>query len=915
MKKLVQLFAILIIGNVNAQIGGGWDWAFNTGSLGGANIKHMKYTSDGSEILFGGNALAAAYFGTTTLSAPPLGSFPGQIKFFGKINSATGIPTIIKSFSNLPINFDCITTDDGGNFYIGGAISSVNSVDLGNGVSVSGMNKCVIAKFNASGSAIWAKTYALGVTGAVQTNILKLAVSNAGNLFFWAYNGNADANSNRNSPLYKLDSSGNTLWFKDALNSSNTISYQVNEPSLSDKFIDNNENVHLFLNATGGYTFDGVAYPNGSASLASTLISLNAAGTITKAQSFAGGISSFQVLRNSGNLVFKWTQSNANVAPFNNLPRVLASLSPTYANHFKGMVETTSNFSFIKAKDYSTVIDNPFQINYNNDVFLALPNGKLIIQTEFVKTVSFIAGVDYGYLDDSNTATAIVETDTNWNIAKFITGGKTASVFKQYLTSYNDTYAMSAGFSSHDILISPSPTLPTTSYGTVNLIGFNAASDLTTAYGIYSTTSGFRKDYAIVQTKSQNFPLIASTTWLGTTNNWNMATNWSNGVPTAGMKAFFNAATTNFPMVSSSPTAATLEVSAGVNITLPTTLALVGNLKNDGNIILNNVGQFNGLGAKEWKGTGSVTFSGTGATFMYNNSFTNSLVLNSNVSSFRDLTIPMLTLNNAGLTLFGKKLSITNPSPSAISGANNTSYINGGTVERAINAIGIYEFPMGTVSFAQTAIINANNLVGINRIATTFTEGAITGSTPNTTISGVAITSALNGGWFSINPNQQPTSGNYDVTLKIQGSTNLSPTVGNYVVINRNNATSPWATAGNYNVATTAGGVVTIKNSNLTSFSDFAIGRAASDVSLSNDDFTANKFSIFPNPTASLVTISAKETISKIDLFDIAGKQILSQNANGATTNLDLSNLNSGIYFARILMINGIISTQKIVKN
>jgi hypothetical protein len=362
MKKIITSILLLFIMSSNAQIGGGWDWAFNTGTLGGANIRHMKYTSDGTEILFGGTALAAAYFGSTTLTTPAQLSYPGNIKYFGKINSATGVPIIIRSFNNLPINFDCITTDDAGNFYIGGAISDVNAVDLGNGVSVSGFNHSVIAKFDAAGNTVWAKTFPLGTTGSAQTNILKLAVAPSGNVFFWGFNPNRDANSKRNSPLYKLDSNGNTLWFKDALNDSSTVGNNLGEYSLKDKFIDNNENVHLFLNTAGAYTFDGVSYPGGDPTYGSaTLISLNTGGTITKAKAFRIGVSNFQVNRTTGNLIFYWSQGLVNTAPFANL-----------TNPFSGMVETDSNFNFIRARNLSSVLENPFEVK-QDDIILALP--------------------------------------------------------------------------------------------------------------------------------------------------------------------------------------------------------------------------------------------------------------------------------------------------------------------------------------------------------------------------------------------------------------------------------------------------------------------------------------------------------------------------------------------------------------
>jgi len=903
MKKIITLILLLTIVNANAQIGGGWDWAFNTGSLGGTTFKHLKYTSDGSEILMGGQALAAAYFGSTTLTAPKQLSYPGNIKFFGKINSATGAPTIIRSFNNIPINFDCITTDDAGNFYIGGANVGVTDFDFGNGVIVPGstFKMGVIAKFDAAGTALWAKTFSMGTLGSASTQIFKLAVSNAGNVFFWGWNHGA-----ANYPLYKLDSNGNTLWFKNAtgigIGTSNNLDY------IRDKFIDNDENVHLFVFGTGagGFTFDGIAHPGGDPTYGySTLISLNSSGTVTNAKTFNGGASHFQVNRTNGNLVFNWSQGSANPGAFQNLPHPLAAVNAYYANTFTGMMETDKNLNFIKAKDYSTIIDNPFQVSGNYDKFLSLPNGKLLIVTKFYKDAAYYAGVNSGYpADATNYASAIIETDTNWNMDKFISGGKAGDADQTYITAYNDTYLLGAEFSA--VAAGGTTTnLPTTSFGTVNLTGFNAAADMTTAYGFYSTNSGLRKDVAIVQCKSVNFPSIASTTWLGTTNNWNTPSNWSNGVPSNTMKAVFDTPTTNYPTVSTTPTAATLQINSGVTLTLPTTLALVGGIKNDGTIVLNNAGFFQGLGSKEWKGTGSVNFTGTNVSFFYGNAFSNSIVLNTNLTTFYNMNIPSITFNSGKVNMNAKKVSITNPSPTAISGVSATSYFYGGTLERAINSTGVYEFPLGAFSDSQSASITANNLVGLTKIATTFNSGAITGTVPNVSFGGTTISTALNGGWYSITPNSQPTSGTYDMTLALKGASNSVVDLEKYTIIKRDNSTSAWTVQGLATLATSNSGTITAKNTGLTSFSDFAIGIGTQKITLGTFDFEKQslKLKLYPNPTTSSLNLNLPNAIENgnLKIISVTGQTVLEkQNLTGTDFNLDVSCLNQGIYMVQL---------------
>ncbi len=83
---------------------------------------------------------------------------------------------------------------------------------------------------------------------------------------------------------------------------------------------------------------------------------------------------------------------------------------------------------------------------------------------------------------------------------------------------------------------------------------------------------------------------------------------------------------------------------------------------------------------------------------------------------------------------------------------------------------------------------------------------------------------------------------------------------------------------------------------------------------LNNPSFNKQNLKVYPIPIQNFVTISGQENISKIELFDIFGKQILKQNVNNIETNIDISSLNSGIYFTRILMENGANLNQKIIK-
>ena len=64
---------------------------------------------------------------------------------------------------------------------------------------------------------------------------------------------------------------------------------------------------------------------------------------------------------------------------------------------------------------------------------------------------------------------------------------------------------------------------------------------------------------------------------------------------------------------------------------------------------------------------------------------------------------------------------------------------------------------------------------------------------------------------------------------------------------------------------------------------------------------------VFPNPTTEKIRLSAKTTLTRLALYDVYGKLILKKEND--TENLDVSHLNSGIYFLEIYS-----NTEKVIK-
>ena len=886
MKKIITLILLLSLINANSQIGGGWDWAYNTGAI-NPSSKHIGYNAAG-EMLIIGKAAGGMYLGADTVSTTPVfAGVPNNLIYLAKI-STTGTTSIIRSIVHPYIgNITVATTDSNGNFYVAMSYSAFGGVpiDIGNGISLDGLNKVAIMKFSATGTTLWAKTYDLGYTYvsgvAADLSVRKLAVSNQGKIFFVAAVTGATV-SPSNYSVYKLDSSGNTLWTKYAsfLDTATTITTWD-----SDKFVDSDENIYLTSQNTSNIVFDGVT---STAAGNSHFIALNSNGVTRWIYSFNGNIRNLVVDKTTNNIYFGWSQTTSNSGILSGLPVV--SSSPSAPHFFSGVVKCNSMGNVILTNTTAP-----------STQFIPAGQDRLLMATIQTANTSFLYGSDYFFPVDALQKNLITETDSNLNVLKVISGGRSTGAGVTNLAAFGNTYGIVGYFSGTN------PALPTCTYGSTTLTGYNAVTNLATNYPSYVTAGGGNFDEAYAQFKSANVPVANSTTWLGANNNWNDAANWTNGVPTNVLKVNINNGLSNYPTTFTAPTAGVLQISAGVTITFPAATT-AGFIINDGLIKINNAGFFQTFGAKEWKGSGTVEFLGASTTFgFFSFPFTNAITLNGPFLPQTSMSIRGVNFNSTAgrLDMGGNTIAITDPSPTSITGISATNYFTNGTLRRAINSTGLYEFPLGSNTNFQSATINTNGLAGVNSIAATFNSGAITGTTPNVTFGGATISSGLNGGWYAIIPNQQPTSGSYDVTLKIKNSTNSVVSPAKYTVIKRDNATSPWAVQGNYTLASIVSGTVTASNTGLTSFSDFAIGITNQDVVLATNSFEkeAFKLSVYPNPTNSSLNLQLPTSTANatLKIISITGQTVFEkQSINGTDFNFDVSNLNSGLYLIQI---------------
>lgn len=85
------------------------------------------------------------------------------------------------------------------------------------------------------------------------------------------------------------------------------------------------------------------------------------------------------------------------------------------------------------------------------------------------------------------------------------------------------------------------------------------------------------------------------------------------------------------------------------------------------------------------------------------------------------------------------------------------------------------------------------------------------------------------------------------------------------------------------------------------------------DVTLGVNQFETNNFVVYPNPTEGILKIdSQKSEINSIEIYDYLGKKVLQ--SKSFVSELDISNLNSGIYFCIIKSSDNSMTNQKIIK-
>jgi Leucine-rich repeat (LRR) protein len=82
---------------------------------------------------------------------------------------------------------------------------------------------------------------------------------------------------------------------------------------------------------------------------------------------------------------------------------------------------------------------------------------------------------------------------------------------------------------------------------------------------------------------------------------------------------------------------------------------------------------------------------------------------------------------------------------------------------------------------------------------------------------------------------------------------------------------------------------------------------------LGTGDFENTSVSVYPNPVKNILSITAKDNITSIQLFDIQGRLVSTKLTTSMEASIDLSQQTSGVYFLKVYTDNGM-KVEKVIK-
>jgi len=191
-----------------------------------------------------------------------------------------------------------------------------------------------------------------------------------------------------------------------------------------------------------------------------------------------------------------------------------------------------------------------------------------------------------------------------------------------------------------------------------------------------------------------------------------------------------------------------------------------------------------------------------------------------------------LTLSNGKLLSTNGFIHVNNTAQNAL--ISSPDAFIAGTLRRCVIAGIDYSLPVGSMNNKEIVDIHFNSMSANSCIDVYFNENSSDPSFAdisalNLSVNGNAIEQVLDYGFWTITPTNLSGTYNYDISVTSQGHVNGNES-GNHILLKREDASASWEILGEYSSVNENGSFtdpITVSRSNLTGFSDFAIGASS----------------------------------------------------------------------------------------
>lgn len=112
----------------------------------------------------------------------------------------------------------------------------------------------------------------------------------------------------------------------------------------------------------------------------------------------------------------------------------------------------------------------------------------------------------------------------------------------------------------------------------------------------------------------------------------------------------------------------------------------------------------------------------------------------------------------------------------------------------------------------------------------------------------------------------------------------------------------------------TVGETIYIRVFSYDNFEEGTFKIAAYDASLSNDSFDNASFTYYPNPVKNVLNLSYNQDITSVEIFNMVGQKVSSNNLGASMGQVDMSQLANGVYLVKVATANNQTKTIRVIK-